>query len=154
MALTYWRDDFKTNHPQIDDEHQGTLTILKRLYQDITLNKSNAVIRATLDELFVCVLDHSETEEVLMRQYDYPDLRPHINDHEIILSSIFNLSLRVEFYDLGKSTEMVHDLVNYISIHSRTHDLNMTQYIRGQDNSFPYIVDADEPEDLVINPIS
>lgn len=51
MALTYWHDDFKTHHPQIDSEHQDILNILNCLYQDILLRVSNTIIRFTLGHL-------------------------------------------------------------------------------------------------------
>lgn len=148
MALTYWRDDFKTHHPQIDSEHQEILNILNCLYQDILLSVSNTIIRITLDELFGCLLNHSETEESLMRQYDYPDIRSHIDDHEVILSKIFNLRLRVEFHELQATTELVHDIANCINVHNRTYDLNMIQYIQSQDQDSSYLVNIDELGDL------
>lgn len=72
MALTYWHDDFKTHHPQIDSEHQDILNILNCLYQDILLRVSNTIIRFTLDELFGCLLNYSETEETTTTQATKP----------------------------------------------------------------------------------
>ncbi|MFH7243461.1 MAG: bacteriohemerythrin [Spirulina sp.] len=153
MALAYWRDDVKTHHPQIDSKHEEILTLLRRLYQDIMLNESGTAIQSTLDALFVCVLDHSEIEELLMRQYEYPELRSHTDNHEVILSKIFNLRLRAESHDLEVTTEMVHGIAHCISVHHRTYDISMIQYIQRQDESFPHMIKSDEFVDLEPDPM-
>lgn len=136
MALAYWRDDCKTSHPQIDDEHQEILTILKQLYQDVILGESNDAMRSTLDTLFTVVLDHSEAEEALMQQYSYPEIRDHIDDHEVILSKVFNLRLRVEHHGLTLTKDIIHDLANCINKHTWNYDLAMVQYIQAEDQLY------------------
>lgn len=132
MALVYWRDDCKTQHPVIDNEHQKILQILKTLYQDVVLNESSVVLRATLDQLFNFVLEHSETEEALMHQVLYPDLSEHIDQHEIVLSTIFNLRLKVERDEDCVTTDVVHELVNWFNRHTWDYDLRMVQYAQAQ----------------------
>lgn len=132
MALAYWRDNCKTSHPQIDDEHHEILIILKQLYQKVILKESDDVIRSTLDTLFTAFLDHSETEEALMRQYSYPEIRAHIDDHEVILSKVFNLRLQAERHGLNLNKDIAHDLANCINKHVWEYDLAMVQYIQSE----------------------
>ena len=153
MALAYWRDDFKTHHPQIDSKHGEILNLLRRLYQDIMLNESGTAIQSSLDTLFVCLLDHAEAEEVLMRQYEYPEIRSHIDDHEVILSKMFNLRLGAESKDLKVTTEMVHGIAHSISVHNRTYDVSMIQYIQRQDKSLPHVIHSDDFVDLDFDPM-
>lgn len=130
MALAYWREDCRVNHPHIDREHQYLLKLLEDLYRFVLLDQNTDLIQTTLDTLFGAMMDHCETEEALMDVFGYPDQTGHTDQHEDILGRIFNYRLTLEQSLRPLTLDDVYDLATWLTSHVRTHDLKMVQYIQ------------------------
>jgi hemerythrin len=130
MSLAYWRDDCKTNFPEVDQEHQELLVILEALYRAILLNQSTSSVQTELDHLFRCALIHCETEEALMTTYNYPDHSVHGEQHEELLSKIFNLRLKTEQSQETLTLDVVYELATWLGRHIWDYDLKLVQFIQ------------------------
>ena len=130
MSLTYWRDDCKVNHPQIDQEHHYLLEILENLYHAVLQDHSEDLLQSFLDTLFGATLEHCEAEESLMEIFSYPDQYIHMKQHEEILGLILNYRLTLEQGLRPLTLDDVHDLATWLNRHIGTHDLKMVQYVQ------------------------
>jgi hemerythrin len=129
MALAYWRDACKTNHPHIDEEHRYLFKVLDELYQQILGEAGVSALETTLDHLFNVAIKHCETEEILMESSGYPDYRLHADQHEALLSKILNLQLQITTQAAQPSIDLAHDLANWLSHHTWEYDLKLVQFV-------------------------
>ena len=65
-----WREGFKINISQIDDEHQHLFVLVKAL--DLQ------VVEQTIDELLDYVVTHFSNEQALMERSGYPAFDKHL----------------------------------------------------------------------------
>jgi hemerythrin len=132
MAVTYWRDDCKTHHRQIDADHRDLFNILAQLHRAIQLEPDGAEVGAILDHLFNAVIAHCEAEEALMEIYAYPDARAHTDQHEALLAKILRHRLRGHSPEATLSIDLAHDLAQGLSHHIWAYDLNLVQFVQNQ----------------------
>lgn len=132
MSLSYWRDDCKLNHPQIDREHRHILKLLEELYRSVLLDQREDVLQTLLDTLFTVTMEHCETEEALMAIFRYPEQLAHIEQHEILLDLILNYRLSLDQGGRPLTLDDVHNLATWLTGHVTAHDLKMVQYVKQQ----------------------
>lgn len=132
MALAYWRDECKVNHPQIDYEHHHLFQLLEGLYRSVLLDHDQVMIQGALDGLFSAMMEHCETEEALMEASGYPGRSEHIDQHEAILGIIFNHRLTLERGLSFLTLDDVYDMAIWFTSHVGNHDLRMMQYVQQQ----------------------
>jgi hemerythrin-like metal-binding protein len=151
MTLVYWRDDCKVNHSQMDREHHETLQILEDLYRSILVEQDNQKIQSKLDQLFSATLEHCEVEEVLMDIYNYPDRTIHIEEHESVLSQIFNVRLAFEQHYTSLSLDLIHELTTWINQHVCDYDLKMVRFIQQCQQNEELYIHHEAKAELLVN---
>ncbi|MEZ5358799.1 MAG: bacteriohemerythrin [Candidatus Zixiibacteriota bacterium] len=90
MALLTWSDDFKVKVESIDEQHKIMLRMLNRLHDAMTNGEGVQKVDNILDDFIVFAEHHFESEEVTMRQMDYPFIDEHIAEHQDLLVAIRN----------------------------------------------------------------
>ncbi|MEA5448727.1 bacteriohemerythrin [Leptolyngbya sp. CCNP1308] len=132
MAVTYWRDDCKTHHRQIDADHRDLFNILAQLHRSILLEPDGAEVEAILDHLFNAAIAHCEAEEALMEIYAYPNASAHTEQHEALLAKILRLRLGGHPPEATLSIDLTHDLAQWLSHHIWAYDLELVQFVQNQ----------------------
>lgn len=115
-----WRDGFKINIPQTDEEHRRLFALVKAL--DLS------TIDQTLEELLDYVVTHFSNEQALMEQSGYPAFEQHLKLHEEFSAFVG------EF--LGSSSEWSEDRVQelrrflnkWLIGHIMTHDMRFGKW--------------------------
>ncbi len=75
-----WQADFETGVKLVDDQHEELLAHLNALAEEVRLEEAGSP-RPILDYLGHYAAEHFQTEEALMRAYDYPFLADHEREH-------------------------------------------------------------------------
>lgn len=115
-----WRDGFKINISQVDDEHRRLFALVKALDM-----KS---VEHTLEELLDYVVTHFSNEQALMEKSGYPAFDQHLKLHEEFGAQV------AEFLGSGDTwtEERVQDLRRFLNKwligHIMTHDLRFGKW--------------------------
>jgi len=98
---------YKTNIPEIDEDHQALLEILN----EIKSNPRDSSAINLLKKYLALFIRHTQDEEELMLQCSYPFLEPHRQEHSWMRSS-------VEAY-LKSMSGATHNFVSAIQFESQ-----------------------------------
>lgn len=115
-----WRDAFKVNIPQVDEEHHRLFTLIKALNLD--------TVDETVAELLDYVATHFSNEQALMEKSGYPAFEQHLRLHEEFGAHV------ADFLSSGEpwNEERVHDLRRFLNKwligHIMTHDLRFGRW--------------------------
>lgn len=90
MALLTWSDDHKINVESIDEQHKIMIRMLNRLHDAMESGENAKKVDNILDDFITFAEHHFESEEVTMRQMNYPAIDEHIAEHRELLTSIRN----------------------------------------------------------------
>jgi hemerythrin len=80
-AIVLWKDSFSVGIRKIDKQHQELINIMNSLIGNEDANGSSERIASVLERMTRYAHYHFETEETLMREYQYPDFESHRADH-------------------------------------------------------------------------
>src|SRR5450830_591333 len=86
-----WEDAYKIGHEVIDRQHQR----LFELTNALMTARGVGDLRHSMVLLYKHTREHFDLEEYLMRQLQYPDLNPHIETHDNLLSRLNEVSEEV-----------------------------------------------------------
>lgn len=124
-----WREGFKINVPQVDQEHQQLFALVK------ALNLASA--EKTLEELLNYVVTHFSNEQALMAKYGYPAFESHLKLHEAFGAEV------AEFLSNGNpwSEERIQELRRFLNKwligHIMTHDLRFGKWLKAKKTVAP-----------------
>ncbi|MBE9561951.1 MAG: bacteriohemerythrin [Proteobacteria bacterium] len=90
-----WTADLSINYPIIDKQHQQLLNKLQDLVNLINHYKEEKVVE-TIIILRSYVINHFETEEHLMQQYNYPNYIEHREQHAKFINMLNDCKQRYE----------------------------------------------------------
>lgn len=114
MPVVTWREEYKVNVREIDDQHKKMLQLVNHVHAAVEarINKDDLLDLLTALAEFTRV--HFSTEERLMKKYDYPDLAKHHKEHKLLLRYLVDLmdavssGKKLTFYsDYDVSTDWV-----------------------------------------------
>lgn len=124
MAITD-NKDIITGNAQLDFEHIQIFATLDRLQDN---NLSQAIRISMCEKLLHYISEHCRDEELLMRQYDFPDIEAHLESHRDLQDGfIKRLSIFI------KSGDIVGEEIRTIFYsHIIDVDLPMIKYINNK----------------------
>ena len=76
-----WKNEDELGIPIIDEQHRGVVTAINSLFYFMQFERGLEALHPTLRILDQYRLLHFETEEAIMRQYNYPDFDTHVLLH-------------------------------------------------------------------------
>lgn len=115
-----WRDAFKVDIPQIDQEHHRLFDLVAAL--DIRDMKK------TVDELVDYVVTHFSNEQELMERSGYPDFGAHLKLHEGFGAYIADFLGDGESWTESKVQELRRFLNKWLVGHILTHDRRFSRW--------------------------
>jgi len=115
-----WREGFKINISQIDDEHQHLFVLVKAL--DLQ------VVEQTIDELLDYVVTHFSNEQALMERSGYPAFDQHLKLHEEFSAQITDFLWSGESWTEERVQRLRRFLNKWLIGHIMTHDLRFGRW--------------------------
>ncbi len=81
--ISWNKEKFTVGIDEIDRQHKGLFDILNQLYSSYQEDKvDNLSIRRTLYKLIDYMFKHFQSEEILLKKYDYPEFKSHREQHQ------------------------------------------------------------------------
>jgi hemerythrin len=82
MALFLWKEEYTVDIKQIDDQHKQLVEMINELHSAMLSGKGREALGETFTGLVEYTKTHFSTEETLMSQHGYPELKAHRESHD------------------------------------------------------------------------
>lgn len=129
MAFLDFSDKLSVNVPTIDDQHKKLIAIINDLHSGMAAGKGKAVMDDILTRLIEYVEIHFSTEEKLMVQYNYPDLKAHQAQHVSLTNQVGRLYVKVKEGKLSVTIETMEFLKGWLNNHILETDKKFGEFL-------------------------
>ncbi len=99
-----WKDNFSIGIPEIDKQHMiiiECITVLEEAVKKRRERTGWSAIHSILGQLNAYVRMHFASEEELMRQYGYPELNEHADEHLQFMQDLLTLQQKSRSEDIA-----------------------------------------------------
>jgi hemerythrin len=117
-----WREGFKINIPQIDEEHKHLFALVRQV--DL------GTVQETVDELLNYVVTHFTNEQKIMEDSGYPAFSEHLKLHEEFGATVADFLGGGDEWTEERIQEMRRFLNKWLIGHIMTHDLRFGNWYR------------------------
>ena len=115
-----WRQGFKVNIDQVDEEHQHLFALVKSL--------SLESVQKTVEELLDYVVVHFSNEQALMEESGYPAFEQHLKLHEDFAVHVADFLGNGDTWTEERVQELRRFLNKWLVGHIMTHDLRFGKW--------------------------
>jgi len=88
MPFLEWSEKYATDISVIDRDHKNLFLIVNVLHDSVQSGSARTRLVSLLAALHEYVKKHFATEELLMRQADYPGLEDHMEKHRALMQKV------------------------------------------------------------------
>ena len=127
-----WKDEYNTGIPLVDDAHRELVELINQLYEHLQTGHSGATVVDFLGELYATIKTHFVEEEEIMDSFKYDELDKHSNEHEQLLDEICQIMFDYQDGVVEDVQSLVERLDKWFSVHFRTQDARLQQFIDAQ----------------------
>lgn len=117
-----WREGFRINVPQVDNEHKHLFELVKQL--DL------GTVDETIEELLTYVVTHFTNEQKLMEDSGYPAFEEHLKLHEQFGATVAEFLGSSDDWTEERVQELRRFLNKWLIGHIMTHDLRFGNWYR------------------------
>ena len=118
-----WNNKYCMGISVIDEEHKKLIGILNKAIDAKELNDNKEELKEVLEEMTEFALEHFETEEAYMKEFNYPEYQHHSEEQYAFFTKTIAYFDRVVNGDYHISNELIKYLkqwlVNHIQICDR-----------------------------------
>lgn len=110
MELVQWNKQYETGFQEIDDQHKQLAAMLNQLYSAYIYKQNDAALNEILKGLQAYAQVHFQTEERLMRIYNYEQTDSHIIEHKNFIRKVKDIAANIS--SVGEA-ELI-DIINFM----------------------------------------
>ena len=129
MTDIIWQDWFEVGHDRIDSEHKTFFDILRAIDFDIRHGTDKMRVLRVMNELRLYTYFHFISEENLMEDCSYPDIKEHRRGHKIILETMDEYITDIRS-GIDRFDELLTFLYGWFCGHTVNEDSKLSQYIK------------------------
>jgi hemerythrin len=131
MTVAVWRDEYRTGHDTIDQQHRDLFTQVNQIYAMTQAEpQDNAAIRAQLTEFAALAIAHFDLEEALMIQHAYPNFEVHFKTHRALVNKVQALLEKPDHSLDELPAEVTQVLADWMVHHIRGEDQQMIRFLQ------------------------
>jgi hemerythrin len=134
MAFFEWTDDFSVGIEQMDIQHKKLIALINNFHNAIDIGDDKSAVQKTIDGLVDYVKVHFVDEEVLMQEYNFPQLDIHRRMHEHLARDVNEYAEKLQAGQKIMGIEMAFFLKGWLENHICETDKNYGLYIAKQKN--------------------
>ena len=130
MALE-WTDDLSVGYGLIDEQHKELFARYNKLIQACKEGSGRDSISSMLDFMVEYVKQHFAEEEWAMKQYNYPDRKEHVLQHEELFEKVNEVyaELKQNGASVSVVTSINHTLLNWLLNHVKKSDARLGRFL-------------------------
>ncbi len=132
MALITWNQGLSVNVKEIDEEHKVLINLINELHDAMMKGKSKDVIENIINELVTYTKKHFSTEEKYFKQYEYPDEKSHINQHNLFVEKVKDFQEKHTTGGAFLSIEIMEFLKDWLTNHIIGTDKKYTDFFNSK----------------------
>ncbi len=123
-----WKDEFNLGIPIIDEQHRGIVTTINTYHYFLTVGNAETILAPTLITLDQYAKAHFTTEENILEEIKYPELRDHLRLHNELFEKMTIISNEAEAH---KDYNIVLNFLRqWWMDHIRTEDIKYSIYLK------------------------
>ncbi|MDC0336340.1 bacteriohemerythrin [Pseudodesulfovibrio sp.] len=88
MPILEWKDEYSVGVEKIDNEHKRLVEMINTAHQSVDTLADVKAVKALRAEMKRYATTHFATEEMLMKEHDYPDADRHVAEHKRFLEQV------------------------------------------------------------------
>ncbi len=117
-----WNDKYSMGIPIIDEQHKKLFSIVNKAIYAKEHSDDIDVLMDVLEEMTNYALEHFETEEAYMREFNYPEYKYHNEKHYDFITKATGYFNRVVSGDYHISNELLVYLMQWLTNHIQVTD--------------------------------
>jgi len=135
----FWTKKLETGIDVLDEQHRQYFDLLsaylKRATEYTETNKKASQLTESLDFLRRYAEEHFSTEETIMKDAEYLDYSPHLEEHLHFLSHVGELhkDMEVNGFSSKLSREVNYYIVEWFMEHILVSDMQLVEIIKAKD---------------------
>jgi len=122
-----FKDEYMSGVKSIDQQHIELLQLVNQLKSLVTEQADSTHIESVFDQLLNKTIQHFSSEEELLTQYAYPEIKEHRDDHQHLLAELE--LLKVHFQEQGRELEALQLLKSWLLKHMIYGDKKSNAYL-------------------------
>lgn len=123
-----WQSWFEVGHVRIDSEHRTFFDIIKAIDHDIRSGADAMKVLRSLNELKLYTEFHFASEENIMEDLRYPDIKAHRVNHKRILAEMNDYITDIRA-GIDRAHELIPFLFEWFCGHTVNEDSKLSKYI-------------------------
>lgn len=131
MELITWREMFETGYIRVDNQHKHLVQLINDLSKHIGSKNNESQIRLVFLELFEYTVIHFSMEEMLMKEFDYPDYMKHKDEHSQFIIQIKDFKEKYLSGDAKVNVKLLNYLKEWLLKHIMCTDKATFEVIKG-----------------------
>ncbi|MDD5387942.1 MAG: bacteriohemerythrin [Gallionellaceae bacterium] len=129
-----WSDNYLTGVDRIDEQHKVLVNTLNEANARLAINVTRELLEQITRDLLSYAIYHFDTEESLMREYDYPGLRgadaeQHRQEHRAFSQQVVALRNGLRDGNLVSREELLSFLNNWLINHILNTDKRLGEFL-------------------------
>ncbi len=117
-----WNDKYSVNISLIDEQHKKLVELINKTRMLENFNNSPRSALEILDQMTEYALKHFETEEHYMKEFNFPGLESHRNEHIDFANNITDYKNRAISGDCQVISEILEYLMKWLINHIQVTD--------------------------------
>jgi hemerythrin len=117
-----WNDKYSVGISIIDEQHKKLFGFINKTIEAKEHSDNKEELEKVLEEMTTYALEHFETEEAYMREFDYPECRHHSEEHYRFFDKTLTYFDRVVNGDYHISNELIEYLKQWLVNHIQVSD--------------------------------
>ncbi len=132
MTGTALPTDLTLGIDKLDEQHAGYFHLVEKVEAAAMSQEPCHVVQETLDVLIDYIDEHFSTEKAMMVETDYPELKPHQQEHVYFVRRIMDISEDLRDGDCPVKNGMLEFMKDWFTNHILTTDTRLVAYLKSR----------------------
>lgn len=132
MGRILWSQAYSVNINSIDVQHKKLFEMINNFYDSLKVKKNNEALLEVLKSLKNYTVYHFNTEEALMKQYNFVGLRRHKEEHDRFKEEITSIENKVREGKMVLSLSVTGFLESWVKNHINKTDKEYSGFLNSR----------------------
>ncbi|NDV19723.1 bacteriohemerythrin [Pseudodesulfovibrio sp. JC047] len=130
MSFIEFTEENRIGIAEIDEQHRNLFTLLNTMHTATIEGQEHSAIVAIFDDLIVYTVEHFDTEEKYMQEYQYPQYTDHKKEHDDLTGQALQLQMQFNSGSATVTFELLDFLNGWLNDHTMGTDRELGDFLR------------------------